>query len=86
VSDAIGNQEVALWDVRTYEEYTGESSTPLRPSQRRANKRFGHIPGAIHTEWKDVMDPETQQFKTLDEISGILSLAGVTPDKKVITY
>jgi thiosulfate/3-mercaptopyruvate sulfurtransferase len=86
VSDAIGKSEIALWDVRTYEEYTGDNSIPLRPSQRRANKKFGHVPGAIHTEWKDVMDPDTQRFKTLDEISRILSLVGVTPDKKVITY
>tara|TARA_B100001750_G_C15358468_1_gene520925 strand:- start:155 stop:889 length:735 start_codon:yes stop_codon:yes gene_type:complete len=86
MSRAIGNQGTVLWDVRTYEEYTGDNSTPLRPSQRRANKRFGHIPGAIHTEWKSLMDPETQRFKAVGEISGILSRVGVTPDKKVITY
>ena len=46
---------VVVWDVRSRGEYTGENT--------RQNRRPGHIPGATHLEWLEMMDEKTHTFK-----------------------
>jgi thiosulfate/3-mercaptopyruvate sulfurtransferase len=70
--------DVVVWDVRTTAEYTG--------AEARGNKRAGHIPGAIHLEWNNLMDRETHRFKPASEIRRILAEKGITPDKEVHSY
>jgi thiosulfate/3-mercaptopyruvate sulfurtransferase len=70
--------DVVVWDVRSEGEYNGTNS--------RGNQRVGHIPGAAHLEWFNVMDRETQRFKPADEIRRLLREKGITPDKRVYTY
>ena len=70
--------DVAVWDVRSDGEWEGTNS--------RGNKRVGHIPGAIHLEWFNVMDRETHRFKPAGEIRSILTGLGITPDKTVYSY
>lgn len=67
-----------IWDVRSDGEWDGSNS--------RGNKRVGHVPGAVHLEWFNVMDRATHRFKPANEIKQILSQAGVTPDKMVYAY
>ena len=67
-----------IWDVRSDGEWDGSAS--------RGNKRVGHIPGAIHLEWFNVMDRTTHRFKSAEEIRRMLSAAGITPEKKVYAY
>lgn len=67
-----------VWDVRSNGEWDGSAG--------RGNKRVGHIPGAVHLEWFNLMDRETHQFKSASEIRRILSEHGITPDKNVYTY
>ena len=67
-----------IWDVRSDGEWDGSAS--------RGNKRVGHVPGAVHLEWFNLMDPETNEFKPAAEIRRILSENGITPDKNVYTY
>lgn len=67
-----------IWDVRSDSEWDGSNS--------RGNKRVGHVPGAVHLEWFNVMDRATHRFKPANEIKQILSQAGVTPDKMVYVY
>jgi thiosulfate/3-mercaptopyruvate sulfurtransferase len=69
---------VVVWDVRSDGEYDGSNS--------RGNQRVGHIPGAAHLEWFNVMDRDTQRFKPADEIRHMLTEKGITPDKRVYTY
>ncbi len=75
---AYNEPDVVVWDVRTREEYTGENS--------RHNTRPGHIPGATHLEWVELMDPETHTFKPPDEMRRILEAKGITPDKEVLAH
>lgn len=70
--------DVVVWDVRSAREYTGADD--------RGNRRKGHIPGAIHLEWNNVMDRETHRFKPASEIRRILAEKGITPDKEVHSY
>ncbi|MBI2855322.1 MAG: sulfurtransferase [Chloroflexi bacterium] len=74
----VGNEGTIVWDVRSWEEHTGENP--------RSNKRAGHVPGAVHMEWRDVIDPETHTFRPIEEIRPMLLGAGITPDKEVITH
>ena len=70
--------EAVIWDVRSDGEWDG--------SEMRGNKRAGHIPGAVHLEWFNVMDRATHQFRPADEIRQTLAEAGIPPDKAVYTY
>ena len=75
----VGDEGVIFLDVRSDGEWTGEVS--------RNNKRIGRVPGAVHLEWTNFMNPEpNRSWKTAEEIQALLDAAGVTPDKEVITY
>ena len=67
-----------IWDVRSDGEWGG--------SMTRGNKRAGHVPGAVHVEWFNLMDSDTNEFKPAAEIRRILTEHGITPDKNVYTY
>jgi thiosulfate/3-mercaptopyruvate sulfurtransferase len=70
--------DVVVWDVRTTAEYAGADT--------RGNRRPGHIPGAVHLEWNNVMDRESHRFRPAAEIRRILAEKGITPDKEVHSY
>ena len=67
-----------IWDVRSDGEWDGSNS--------RGNKRVGHLPGAVHLEWFNLIDAETNEFKSAADIRSILTEHGITPDKNVYTY
>ena len=67
-----------IWDVRSDGEWDG--------SEPRGNQRAGHIPGAVHLEWFNVMDRQTHRFRPADEIRQLLADNGITSDKNVYTY
>ena len=70
--------DAVLWDVRSDGEWDGTAT--------RGNKRSGHIPGAVHLEWFNVMDRQTHRFKPPAEIRQTLAAIGITPEKKIYTY
>ena len=78
LKSAIGEEGTVIWDTRAADEYSGENS--------RGNKYSGHIPGAPHLEWSDVMDVESGEFRPAEEIRSMLSEKGVTPEQQVYTY
>ncbi len=75
---ACSLEDGVIWDVRSDGEYDGSAS--------RGNQRAGHIPGAVHLEWFNLVDRETHRLKAPEEIRRILNEKGVTPDKAVFTY
>ena len=70
--------EVAVWDVRNREEYAGQNA--------RRNARPGHIPGAKHLEWVEMVDETTHTFKPAEEMRRILGGKGITPEKEVVAH
>ena len=78
LQESYSKSDVAVWDVRTMVEYTGENT--------RRNRRSGHIPGAIHLEWLEMMDEKTHTFKSPDEMRRILESKGITRDREVVTH
>ena len=76
--------EVALVDVRSPQEYSGELMAPPGYEQEGAS-RTGHIPGAQSVPWATaVRDDGT--FKTADELREIYGGRSVTEDKEVRAY
>ena len=75
----VEDAKVLYLDVRSDGEWTGETT--------RGNKRSGHIPGAVHLEWTNFMNPgPNRTWKSAEELRALLGAAGVTPDREVITY
>ena len=82
---ALETKDAILLDVRDFDEWKGESSSPYGVDYA---PRKGRIPGAIHIFWKDFMvEKDGVTFmKTPEEILKITAEKGITPDKNVIIY
>jgi thiosulfate/3-mercaptopyruvate sulfurtransferase len=80
----IGHSHVALVDVRSPGEYSGELLAPANLPQEGA-QRGGHIPGAANIPWGQAVR-EDGTFKSADELRALYEGKGVTPDKEVIAY
>jgi thiosulfate/3-mercaptopyruvate sulfurtransferase len=80
----LDRQDVALVDVRSPAEYSGELLAPAHLPQEGA-QRGGHIPGAANIPWSmAVRDDGT--FKPADELRSLYESKGVTAGKEVIAY
>jgi thiosulfate/3-mercaptopyruvate sulfurtransferase len=73
---AINAPERVVLDVRSQEEYDGQSV--------RA-KRGGHIPGAVHIEWTDATAGDNL-LKPAAQLRAMYGAHGVTPDKQIIAH
>lgn len=72
------NPNQIVFDVRSADEFEG--------SDVRA-ARGGHIPGAVHLEWRDVLqDGDIPFFRPYEEIRDLYASLGITPDKEVIPH
>lgn len=74
---AIGRPDAVIWDVRTREEFAGEND--------RGNARVGHVPGAAHLEWVDLVNDD-DTFKDAGELRALAAGLGITPEKAVHVY
>lgn len=52
----------------------------------KMSKRAGAIPGAKHLEWSDLIEPETERFKTPDELGKLFQSAGINLKKPTATH
>ena len=71
----------ALIDARPNDEYTGAKADA-------SLAKLGHIPGAVSLFWmdKNLVSKENPVLKTPNELRQIYEAAGVTKDKKVVSY
>jgi len=76
-----GRPETVFWDTRTLSEYHGGAEGHGKPPPRP-----GHIAGAAHLDWVELIDPETKTFKPAAELRALLASKGITPDREVNTY
>ena len=77
VLDVLEGKKAQIIDARSEAEYCGETALA---------KRAGAIPGALHLEWKQAIDPATHRFKSADELTAILKKAGIDPTRPAVTY
>jgi thiosulfate/3-mercaptopyruvate sulfurtransferase len=80
----IGDPELALVDVRSPAEYSGELLAPAAVPQEGA-QRPGHIPGAASIPWGQAVR-EDGTFKDADELRELYRSKGITEDRDVIAY
>jgi thiosulfate/3-mercaptopyruvate sulfurtransferase len=71
------SDDVQVLDVRTAGEYAGDD--------QRGNKRGGHVPGAIHIEWRTMMTDD-HQFLPEKELSTLLESKGLDKTKEILTH
>ncbi len=76
VKKATTNSNYVVIDARSEKEYKGLDKSDLRK---------GHIPNAVHIEYKDLIAPNGK-LKTADQLRTMYTAKGVTPDKTVIIY
>jgi thiosulfate/3-mercaptopyruvate sulfurtransferase len=73
------DSDIAIWDTRADDEWEGTNS--------RGNARVGRVPGAVHLEWRHLMQgPPARRFRPLDEIRTAFLEAGLDPDAPTISY
>jgi thiosulfate/3-mercaptopyruvate sulfurtransferase len=77
---AVDRDDFVFWDTRSREEYEG------RKAGYSTSSRLGHLPGAAHLEWTELLDPETRTLKPANELREMLAACGITPDKQVAGY
>ena len=76
VLNAIEDPGQVIWDVRSLAEYRGE---------RRAARRAGHVPGAVHLDWLDLKNPH-DRHRLVPDLEALLRQHGITADKSIITH
>jgi thiosulfate/3-mercaptopyruvate sulfurtransferase len=84
VAAALGRPDIALVDVRSPKEYSGELLAPENLPQEGA-QRGGHIPGAQNVPWATAV-AEDGTFKPARELRSIYGDKGVTPETATIAY
>jgi thiosulfate/3-mercaptopyruvate sulfurtransferase len=84
VAAVIGGTSVALVDVRSPKEYSGELLAPENLPQEGA-QRGGHIPGAQSIPWASAVAADGT-FKSAEELQALYGGKGITADKPTIAY
>ncbi len=69
-----------FWDTRSEDEYTGKAAG------FGAVPRLGHIPGAAHLDWNELLEAQTRTLRPAAELLPLLESRGISPDKRVVSY
>jgi thiosulfate/3-mercaptopyruvate sulfurtransferase len=76
--------QIALVDVRSPAEYSGELLAPANLPQEGA-QRGGHIPGAANIPWASAVR-EDGTFKSAEELRALYEGKKVRPEQEVVAY
>src|SRR5262245_50431721 len=76
VLNHLGDPRFVCWDSRSREEYEG---------RKVVSARGGHIPGAVHLDWLELMDRE-RDLRLRQDLPELLASRGITPDRTVVPY
>src|SRR5215831_16700961 len=83
--EKVRNNTVAMVDVRSPKEFTGEILAPPEYPTEHA-QRGGHIPGAKNIPWSQAVNDNDGTFKSTDELKKLYESNGITLDKEVVAY
>ncbi len=73
----LKDNRFSVLDARSEGEFCGDV---------KLAKRGGSIPGATHLEWSDVLDRQSQRFKSAPELTKLFKDAGVDLGRPAVTY
>lgn len=74
----LNDKEFQIVDARSAKEFCG--------SDKMQNKRAGAIPGAKNIEWITLIDPQTQRFKSPNELQKLFQESGIDLNKPITTH
>ena len=63
-----------------------DADSVIVDTRERGEYDEGHIPGAVHLDWRELVDDETRGVRPSDELEATLADRGVTRDKHVFLY
>jgi thiosulfate/3-mercaptopyruvate sulfurtransferase len=72
---SVDNGDVTVVDARSLKEFTGEDAR---------GPRGGHIPGAKHLEWKELL-AEDGRFKSPEQLRTLFRRRGIEPEQTAVT-
>ncbi|MDR7468328.1 MAG: sulfurtransferase [Armatimonadota bacterium] len=81
---SLGHPGVALVDVRSPAEFSGDLLAPPAYPQEGA-QRGGHIPGARNIPWGENVR-EDGRFKAPEELRALYEAHGIRPEQEVVAY
>jgi thiosulfate/3-mercaptopyruvate sulfurtransferase len=84
VMAALKEKASVILDHRSPEEYRGELYSPPG-SPNHGGERLGHIPGAKHLHFEDLVTQDTS-FKSRAELAELFKARGATGEKLIISY
>ena len=84
VKEALNKENIAMVDVRSPKEFTGEILAPPEYPTEHA-QRGGHIPGASNIPWSQAVK-DNGTFKSVEELKQLYQPKGIVPDKEIIAY
>lgn len=76
--DSLTGNSLQIIDARSEKEFCGIVILN--------NNRAGSIPGAKQLEWSDLIDKETQRFKSADELKKLFDVAGIDLQRPTATH
>lgn len=75
LKSSVESGDVTVVDARSAKEFTGEDAR---------GPRGGHIPGAKHLEWKDLLAHDGR-FKSPDDLRTLFRHRGINPEQTAVT-
>lgn len=76
--DSLKGGKLQIVDARSENEFCGV--------EKLTNKRAGAIPGAKQLEWIDLLDKDTQRFKSAANLRKLFEEAGIALDRPTATH
>ena len=76
--DSLKGSKLQIVDARSEKEFCGV--------EKLTNKRAGAIPGAKQLEWIDLLDKDTQRFKSAVSLRKMFEDAGIALDRPTATH
>ena len=84
VKAALDKENIAMVDVRSPKEFTGEILAPPEYPTEHA-QRGGHIPRASNIPWSQAVKDDGT-FKSVEDLKQLYQSKGIVPEKEIIAY
>ena len=78
ILDLMQGDPLQIVDARSDDEFCGVD--------KKGAKRGGAIPGAKHLEWSDLIDQQTQRFKTAEQLRQLFDQAGIDLNRSTASH
>lgn len=80
------NQILGLLNDKSFQIVDARSQNEFCGVDKLSNKRAGSIPGARHLEWIDLLDRQTQRFRSPHELRNLFEQSGINLDRPAIAH